>query len=100
VKVDRVVFERVGLVKGAQVALYLGMWIAVARKLGKFPTTVEYAEVAGKSERQAWRQRAKIHAAFPGDEMQELVEVAAGLMQNGMNPLDVELPARFWRRSA
>jgi hypothetical protein len=99
VTVEGLIFERLGL-RGALVAVYVSLWIEAAHRKGKFPTTEEYAAWVGKSERQAWRHRAAVHRAFPGDEMEAVVMAAAGSMRNGEDPLRVELPPELARRSA
>jgi hypothetical protein len=100
VTVEQLVFERVGLLRGAWLAAHLGLWIDAAHKLGEFPTTERFAKYVGKSERQAWRYRATIHQAFPGDEFEAVVMAAAAAMRDGQDPLRVELPPELARRSA
>lgn len=62
---------------------YVIQWAKCRNELGRFPTTVQYVEYASISERQAWRQRAQMHEAFPGDELVRVVEdVAAALRRS------------------
>jgi hypothetical protein len=93
VTVEELVFQRAGLMRGGPLALALSSWILVARKLGKFPTVVEVAEVMGKGERTAWRWRARIRRVFDEDEFRAVVMAVAEGSEVGEMPLDVELPA-------
>lgn len=70
---DRLIFERAGIVQSALVARHLADWIGAAHRLGHFPTTVEFAEVMGVTERSGWRSRARVRRHFTDAEFRSVV---------------------------
>jgi hypothetical protein len=100
VTVEEYGFQQAGYRRVLSFLPAFASYIAVAAKLGHFPTAVEYAETLGINERTAWRHRARIRRVLSEDEFRAVVMAAAGRMRNGQDPLSVELPAELLRRSA
>jgi hypothetical protein len=94
VTLDRLLFERAGLIQGAVVATQLQDWIGAAIVLGRMPTSAQLAEYVGKSERTAERSRACIRRHFTEQEFRAIVEQAADAGYDAeFRSVDVTLPA-------
>lgn len=90
---DRLIFERAGLIQGALVARHLADWIGAASRLGRVPTTVEFAELMGVSERQGWRSRSRIRRHFTDAEFRALVLQASEQSDQEFRSIVVDLRA-------
>jgi hypothetical protein len=89
---------RVGVHRGALAASYVARYAMTQTRLGKFPTTVEYAEDWAIDERSAWRHRAKMHDAL-GEDWPAIVEHVAAQIERrqlGVNAAtQLPVPARL-----
>lgn len=89
---DRLIFERAGLIPGALVARHLADWIGAAHRLGHVPTGAEFAQVMGVSERQAWRSRARVRCYFTDAEFRAVVLQASEQSDKEFRAIVVDLP--------
>lgn len=87
-----------GVHRGALAASYVARYAMTQHRLGKFPTTVEYANDWAITERSAWNHRAKMHDAL-GDEWPAVVEwVASEIERRSLGVSDVKqlpIPAKL-----
>jgi transposase len=91
---DRLLFDRAGLVQGAVVATQLQHWIGAAVQLGHMPTSAQLGAYLGKTERTGERSRAVVRRHFTEQEFRAIVEQAAALGYGvEFRSIDVTLPA-------
>jgi hypothetical protein len=91
---DRLLFERAGLVQGAVVASQLQHWIGAAVQLGHMPTSAQLADYLGKTERTAERSRASIRRHFTEREFRSIVDQAAAAgYDSEFRSIEISLPA-------
>lgn len=68
-----------GQTKGAVVAAWAIQWALTAQRLGRFPSTAEYADDWVISDRNAWRHRAAIKKALGPEYVDVLLSLARSL---------------------
>jgi hypothetical protein len=93
VTLDRLIFERAGLIQGAAVATQLQHWIGAAVQLGHMPTSAQLGEYLRKTERTGERSRAIIRRHFTEQEFRSIVDQAAAAGYDvEFRSIEIELP--------